>query len=275
MKKFTKFLALILSVACAGTMAVSLTACGDKNPDEGKTDTTIPGTDNPGTDNPGTDTPGTDTPGTDNPGTDTPGTETPDDNKGWGSATPEDAKSDKPYEYILEAELTCLDNVGGPGWSGSMKGAQCIRSDVSNASGGYYVGYTYEMGNCLEFEFTSTVAEKADLVIRISSVIPEMYLDSKLWEVKVNGTAVNYRSVVLTGTGGVNQPAEFEDAIVIKDIDLKAEDNIITLTTINDEAPEVTGTTINGTAPEVDCIKIYTTNAKLEWEPYEDNFVGL
>ena len=262
MKKKAKLLAILLCVFCAGTAAFSLAACTEKKPDD---NTNISISKPNDEEKPGEEKPG------EKPGEEKPGEEKPDDNKGWGSATPDGAKSDKPYEYILEAELVDLDTVGGEGWSGSMKGTQCIRYDVPNASGGYYVSYLYEEGNSLQFEFTSTVAEKADLVVRLSSIIPEMNLTSSLWEIKVNGVVKTFTDVTLVGTGVMNQPDMFADAIAIKDIDLAVGDNVVTLTTVNSVDPGVVGTTFKGTAPEVDCIKIYTTQAKLEWEPYEDN----
>ena len=181
-------------------------------------------------------------------------------------------QSDKTYEYIFEAEYCDLDDCGGPGWSGSFSGPQIIRQDVDNASNGYYVSFLYSEGNNLTFEFTSDVAEKGDLVLRLSTIVPDMWLASEeVWNIVINGTVIDYGDVYLTGTGGLNEVAPFEDAIVIKDFDILAGTNKIELITVNSVPPAVTGINMTGTAPEVDCIKVYADTAVLDWDPLEEN----
>jgi hypothetical protein len=143
--------------------------------------------------------------------------------------------------------------------------------NVDNASGGYYVSALYEEGNTLIFTFDASVADTADIVLRVSSIVPTMTLTPDIYKVTLNDVELSYTSTTLTGTGVMNQPSNFEDAIVIKDVSFVEGSNTIKLITSNNIAPNVTGTTINGTAPEVDCIKVYTTTAVCTWEPKEKN----
>ena len=283
MKRIKKIVAILLSAMCAGALAFALPACSDDQPDEGGTHTHVDANndgkcdecnadmgnqgDNPGT-NPGEDP--------DNPGGDEPSqpcTEHVDadgdkicDNCGRG------LQSDKQNEFIFEAEYCDVQGINSPGWSGNISGYGAIQSLVANASNGYYVSGLYSEGNTLTFEITSDEATKADLVVRVSSIIPDMWLNSEqVWAVKVNGEVIDYGDVYLTGTGGLNVPAPFEDAIFIEDIDLEEGDNTIELVTVNDDKPDVVGTNFDGTAPEVDCIKVYTDEAQLTWEPLLDN----
>ena len=285
MKKLKRVIALVLSVLCVGATAFVVSACnggeqdkdntgleqpdkedpGTEDPDTEDPDTEDPDKEDPDTENPGTEDPDTEDPDTEDPDTENPGEETPDEDK-------EPPKSDKPNEFIFEAEYTDLDDIGGPGWSGSFSGVQCIRQDVDNASNGYYVSFLYTEGNILAFEFESDIAEKGDLVLRLSTIIPEMWLASDdVWNVTINGVSVDYGDVYLTGTGGLNEVASFDDAIVIKDFDILAGTNVIELETVNSEPQYTVGVNMTGTAPEVDCIKVYTTTAQLTWEPILEN----
>ena len=271
MKKIKKIVAILISVLCAGALAFALPACGEPEEESG-THTTHVDSDGDGKcDECGKDM-GTQTPPDDTP--DEPCTEHVDgdddnicDNCGRG------LQSDKANEYIFEAEYCNLDDCGGPGWSGSFSGPQIIRQDVANASNGYFVSFLYEEGNNLTFEFTSDVAEKGDLVLRLSTIVPDMWLASEdMWNIVINGEVVDYGDVYLTGIeGGLNEVAPFVDAIVIKDFDILAGENKIELITVNSIPPQVTGQNMTGTAPEVDCIKVYSDTAVLDWEPLEEN----
>ncbi len=291
MKKIKKIVAILISVLCAGALAFALPACGEPE-EEGGTHTTHVDSDGDGKcdecgEDMGTQTPPDEPDGPDEPDTpDTPDEpdqpDTPDepctehvdgdddnicDNCGRG------LQSDKANEYIFEAEYCNLDDCGGPGWSGSFSGPQIIRQDVDNASNGYFVSFLYSEGNNLTFEFTSDIAEKGDVVLRLSTIVPDMWLASEeVWNIVINGEVIDYGDIYLTGIeGGLNEVAPFVDAIVIEDFDILAGENKIELITVNSIPPQVTGQNMTGTAPEVDCIKVYSDTAVLDWEPLEEN----
>ena len=173
--------------------------------------------------------------------------------------------------YVFEAEDVNLNGKSGPGLSGTAGGPGMIQL-VSNlkASNDRFVGYQYEMGCSLEFQFNSDITiDDATIKISLSAEMRDFDLDPQSYKMALNGIDIDYKTIsfknVPTGAsddvGSVNA-LPFKDYVVITNASLNEGMNVFSVTTTNDEA--MSGTTILAKAPLVDCIKI-ETEAVLDW----------
>ncbi len=181
-----------------------------------------------------------------------------------------------PVEYVFEAECVDLSDFNGAGYSG---GAQMIGAIITDwdgsakASGGYFVSFLYVKGDDTKLTFKITSdrdVDDASLSIRLSGeVLETVAFTWEEWKVKVNGEAIDYGDIEITGCNTDLQTEwvrEFEDYLLTTKLNLKKGENIIELLTDN-ETP-MAGT-MYATAPMVDCLKI-TTTAKLSWNPIQN-----
>ncbi len=173
--------------------------------------------------------------------------------------------------YTFEAEDTNLNGKSGPGLSGTAGGPGMIQlASGLGASNDRFIGYQYEVGCSLEFQFNSDVAvEDATIVIRLSAELRDFDIDPESYKMSLNGVDLDYKKISFTGVpkgssddvGTVNA-LPFEDYTIVTKAKLKEGMNVFSVTTTNDDA--MSGTTMLSKAPLVDCIKI-ETEAVLDW----------
>ena len=137
------------------------------------------------------------------------------------------------------------------------------------ASQGYYITSLYYNGAYLEFVLQSDrEVEDAQLVLRLSSEYYDMHLNSDNFLVLVNGEALKYDDIDLTGaitdlSSLLKRP--FTDHAV-GEIHLLEGENVIRLQVNNSDKQGTTGT-MNAAAPMIDCIYV-ATDAELTWSPF-------
>ncbi len=178
--------------------------------------------------------------------------------------------------YIFEAEDTNLAGKTGPGLSGTLSGPGMIQyTDEHGASNDRFVGYMYEYGVSLEFNFVSDMAvTDATLVIRLSAEIRDFDISLNTIRMSLNNQDIDYGTISFVDVPPANAESQgldclpFQDYVLIENATLKEGFNIFQIVTTNYNATE--GTTLTAIAPLVDCIKI-TTSAVLTW----DDFLGL
>lgn len=173
--------------------------------------------------------------------------------------------------YVFEAEDTNLNGKSGPGLSGTAGGPGMIQLDEKlGASNNRFVGYQYEVGCGLEFQFNSdTAVSDATIVISLSAELRDFDIDPQSYKMSLNGVDLDYGTISFTGVptgssddvGSVNA-LPFADYVVVENAQLKEGMNVFSVVTMNDEA--MGGTTMLAKAPLVDCIKI-ETEAVLDW----------
>ena len=173
--------------------------------------------------------------------------------------------------YTFEAEDTNLNGKSGPGLSGTAGGPGMIQlSSGLDASNDRFVGYQYEVGCGLEFQFNSDAAvSDATIVIRLSAEMRDFDIDGESYKMSLNGVDLDYGTIsfknVPVGSSedvGTINALPFEDYVVLKNASLKEGMNVFSVVTMNDEA--MSGTTILAKAPLIDCVKI-ETEAVLDW----------
>jgi uncharacterized repeat protein (TIGR02543 family) len=173
--------------------------------------------------------------------------------------------------YTFEAEDVNLNGKTGPGLSGTAGGPGMIQLAKNvGASNDRFVGYQYDTGCSLEFQFNSDVdVAGAIIVIRLSAELRDFNLDPLSYKMALNGKDIDYGKISFTGVpkgsgsdvSSVNS-LPFKDYTVITNASLKKGLNVFSVVTTNDEA--LSGTTMLAKAPLIDCIKI-ETDAILDW----------
>lgn len=176
------------------------------------------------------------------------------------------------HEVIFEAEDTNLDGLTGPGLSGTGSGVSMIQScdPEFGASGNRFVGYQYEIGCSLAFQFNSDVAiTGAKIKIRLSIELRDYTFTPSNYEIALNSTPIDYTPIVFQnvptsdGADLSNLYAlPFADFLLDDNATLEEGMNIITVTTKNNDA--LSGTTMTAAAPLVDCVKV-TSESVLNW----------
>lgn len=173
--------------------------------------------------------------------------------------------------YVFEAEDTNLNGKSGPGLSGTAGGPGMIQMDTNlGASNDRFVGYQYEVGCGLEFQFNSDMAvSDATIVISLSAEMRDFDIDAESYKMSLNGEDLDYGTISFTNVPagssddvGTISALPFQDYVVIKNATLKEGMNVFSVVTMNDDA--MSGTTILAKAPLVDCVKI-ETEAVLDW----------
>ena len=173
-------------------------------------------------------------------------------------------------EYIIEGEYIDLTGIKGVGYSNETQGTGLIQKDedvissdgtvqraAAGASNGYYLGYLYKRGITLTFRvYSDEATENATL---------KLSLGAEYWEsitlsctdllVSVNGDAMTYETMVVTGNKGYGYPSEFNDFTVGVGVNLQQGENVITIRINNSRPMEAA---MKATAPLLDCLKIYS-----------------
>ena len=174
--------------------------------------------------------------------------------------------------YTFEAEDPNLRGKTGPGLSGTASAEAMIQNDTTlGASNNRWVGYLYEMGLGLEFQFTSDRAiDDAKIVISLSAELRDFDIDSETFRMELNAKpieypAISFKDVPTNPDNDVDHiyALQFKEYLVIEGASLKEGKNAFIVTTMNDEA--LSGTTMAAKAPLVDCVKI-ETEAILDWD---------
>ena len=173
--------------------------------------------------------------------------------------------------YVFEAEDTNLNGKTGPGLSGTAGGPGMIQvSNDLGASNDRFVGYQYETGCSLEFQFNSDVTiSDATIVISLSAELRDFDIDPQSYKMSLNGVDIEYGTISFTDVPkGTAEDLDkihalpFKEYVIIEGATLKEGLNVFSVTTTNDDA--MSGTTMLSKAPMVDCIKI-ETEAVLDW----------
>lgn len=185
-------------------------------------------------------------------------------------------------EVVFEAEGTDLSGLSGHGYSNEAKecgmimgsNTKAIRENdkvLKSISNGYFVGYFNSADTTLTFDFESDVAASGvTMKLRLGSEYGTLKLDPSVMTIKVNGEALDYEQISVTGQKVDNQNPQIVYATPFKDyeistaFDLKAGDNTIEITILENELG-IPGTNVASVGPGVDCIKI-KSDSKLTWE---------
>lgn len=173
--------------------------------------------------------------------------------------------------YVFEAEYTDLTDVQGGGHSNEASGVGMIygngtEEDLAREwSSGYFVAFTHKEGVKITFEFESSEAVNgAVIVLRVGSEMGKLTFNSSSFEVKLNGTAIDYGNMTVENSP-VLDDMKFYDKTLTANASLLKGKNELTLTVL---ANELSGGTTAG--PIIDCVKV-STKAKLSWTPLTDN----
>lgn len=193
----------------------------------------------------------------------------------------------------FHAEYVSFDpDMKYPGYSGSALGAQCIiPNDVTGIAvdnyplnskrkegRGFYVSYQYVRGAALVFEiYASETINNVSLVVNWASEIVNGGITvgptgENAYTVSVNGTALNYSPVNITGPneGGQQYKCGFKEYTLSATFTLNQGKNTIVFETANDN--KAMGGTTNAVAPMTDYIRLsYAGSGKLSWHPVYDN----
>lgn len=185
-------------------------------------------------------------------------------------AAPADAPAaeDARNVYVLEAELTNLENKYGSGYSGSTTGTGMITGDDTDsktASNGYYVSWLYYPGAYLSFEFEA--AEDIDdltIVFRLSAQYNSIDVKGDQLVVGINydedaeayEQQFDFPLIIESYSEFSSRVMDFQDYIVVENVSLKAGYNAVELL-INNDIKGVGGT-MKAAAPLVDCLYLYT-----------------
>lgn len=185
-------------------------------------------------------------------------------------AAPADAPAaeDTRNVYVLEAELTNLENKYGSGYSGSTTGTgmiTCDDTDSKTASNGYYVSWLYYPGAYLSFEFEA--AEDIDdltIVFRLSAQYNSIDVKGDQLVVGINydedaeayEQQFDFPLTIESYSEFSSRVMDFQDYIVVENVSLKAGYNAVELL-INNDIKGVGGT-MKAAAPLVDCLYLYT-----------------
>ena len=182
-------------------------------------------------------------------------------------------------EVIFEAEGIDLEGLSGHGYSNSAEGCGMIMGEntlairnnqtvLNSISNGHFVGYFNTADTTLTFNINSDVAATgATMKLRLGSEYGTMRLDPSVMTISVNGTALDYDQISVTGqrVEGTNivYGAPFKDYEISTAFDLKAGENKIEITILQNTLglPE---TNVESVGPGVDCIKI-KSESTLTW----------
>lgn len=185
--------------------------------------------------------------------------------------------------YVLEAELTNLENKYGSGYSGSTTGTGMVTGDDTDsktASNGYYVSWLYYRGAYLSFEFEA--AEDLDdvtIVLRLSAQYNSIDVkgDQLIVGINFDEDAEAYEQVfefpctIESYSEFSSRVKDFQDFVVAENVSIKAGFNAIELMVNNDI--KGVGGTMKAAAPLVDCLYIYT-NGELTPITYNPQFAN-
>lgn len=182
-------------------------------------------------------------------------------------------------EVIFEAEGIDLEGLSGHGYSNSAEGCGMIMGEntlairnnqtvLNSISNGHFVGYFNTADTTLTFNINSDVAATgATMKLRLGSEYGTMRLDPSVMTISVNGTALDYDQISVTGqrVEGTNivYGAPFKDYEISTAFELKAGENKIEITILQNTLG-LPGTNVESVGPGVDCIKI-KSESTLTW----------
>lgn len=168
-------------------------------------------------------------------------------------------------EFTFEAEYTDVDGLVGAGSSNAAEGTDMILS-ATNASNGYYIGFTHKKGLTITFEINSDKAATANLKIGLTPAegMQAIKISPSTFIVKVNGSAVTYSEQNVKDNNTSMNKRQFKK-YDIGTVNLVAGKNTVTLTIGENDY-------VNGKSggPSIDAIFL-TTEASLTWTPVTDN----
>ncbi len=164
--------------------------------------------------------------------------------------------------YTFEAEFVDLTDKAGAGPSNAAMETELVLKD-SAASNSNYIGYTYFAELFFDYVITADSAKEATLKIVLGSDLGIVRMNPSVFEISVNGTALDYQEIKLPDSSGkVNKV--FKEFTIGK-INLVQGENKITLKVLANELYN------GGTGgPLIDCV-ILDTEAILTWTPVESN----
>lgn len=226
--KTLKKLLLAICCLCVAAGAAAFAACDN---------TTDPGGDNPGG--------GVIDPGGNNPG--------------GGTITPG-------HTTVFEFEDLDFSDKKSSGLSGAAEGWELVTKATgfginvpagSEASNGYFAGYTYEVGFTYEFEVTAAAATEVSMILRMNTEVGVLELGPRQGlAIKVNGVALNYDPVTVIPGEDVNHIASlnaFADYKIEGDkINLIEGKNTVTFEILEYQVSR------GQAAPLMDCMKLTT-----------------
>lgn len=186
--------------------------------------------------------------------------ENPGGNPGGDPVTPSG------YTTVFEFEDLDFTDKSSSGLSGAAEGWELVsgipgleRDQIAEAnrpSNDHFAGYTYEAGFYYEFEVEAAAATTVDMVLRMNTEVGPLELspDQGL-EITVNGTAIDFNSVIVTAgttTSGTFSLFSFNDYDMAEGVSLNQGTNTIRFT--------ITEYVVSRgqAAPLFDCMKLTT-----------------
>ncbi len=192
--------------------------------------------------------------------------------------------------YTFEAEYTYLDGKPGQGSSDNCMGVDIIQTpkDVlgngtkMGMSNNAYVGKLYYNGAYLDFCINSDKeTDNAVLVVRLTPDLYDMLFTDETWQVLINGEAIKYGRLNLTGAiaqtdfdeegntlNGDMFKRPFANYVITTALHLQEGENVIRLLTNNSEDH---GGTFNANTPLIDCVYVYSSTVLLWSKCYPEN----
>lgn len=190
---------------------------------------------------------------------------------GWDATG--DAETNR---YVFEAEYSpAIPNMQGATYSGGTYGGGLIGEDYKGdygASNGYFVHFLYVKGADLTFDIVSDAAASACVYMRLSAEYSSFTIDDDMYQVKVNGVAIDYESISFTDVptmGAGDYP--FKDYLLNVSVPLTSGTNKIEMITNNETLLQGTATS---TAPMIDCLK-FKTSSNLTWPTESTSNIDL
>ncbi len=178
--------------------------------------------------------------------------------------------------YTFEAEGLDFTGLSTPAFSGTYSGTDMIfrasnyegsPAFASSISNGYFIGATHEAGLTLTYTIVSDMdAKDASITLRLASQMrSNQSIDNDVFDVKINGTSLDYTAFTLNASTSDNYETPFVDFTLDATFDLVKGDNTISLVVMeNDIAADWGGTYDSTAGPGIDNIKV-TTYAGLTW----------
>ncbi len=176
----------------------------------------------------------------------------------------------------FEAEGLDFTGLSTPAFSGTYSGTDMIfrasnyegsPAFASSISNGYFIGATHEAGLTLTYTIVSDMdAKDASITLRLASQMrSNQSIDNDVFDVKINGTSLDYTAFTLNASTSDNYETPFVDFTLDATFDLVKGDNTISLVVMeNDIAADWGGTYDSTAGPGIDNIKV-TTYAGLTW----------
>lgn len=184
----------------------------------------------------------------------------------------------------FEAEYIDVSALTGSGYSSSPSGKNMIQSKndfgTNEISNGYCLGYLHK-SIIFEFDFTSTEAIKANLILRLGTELGDIIFNPSLLEIKINGQALDYEEFVLADHDKDSSTKDFS-TIDVGEINLIKNDNVISFEIFelneannpyNEPLPDGT---MKAKGPIFDYIELtkLSGTSEIGWRPVVSNIQG-